>query len=337
MGGAAGDAAVVTKEIPLSDFERKAHEKDDGMGGLLLLPLFLLRRAVVKNIEAYRYPEDIEMPIVPPCENPVAYTRHEIEGAYNPVGVSVFAQAGDEKKPLFFFIHGGGFLGGDSRMNEGLLRLVADEANFVSAAVDYNVAPEVRHPVPLEECRRALQFVLDSYPIDEHRIFIAGDSAGGNLTAALTLLLQHEGRPAPRGQIMLYPVCDLAKIDSESYRQKGAEYRGMQKGIKLSRSLYLPDRASRTSPYVSPLCAEFTAPQPDALLLVAERDGLRCDGLAYGEKLAGAGGYSRTVLYRGAYHSFINDLHRSAIADDAAREILAFVEERAGGAGRERK
>jgi len=213
-------------------------------------------------------------------------------------------------------------------MNEGLLRLVADQTGAIAAAVNYNVSPEVKHPVPLNECQMAFMYMLENYPVDETKVFIAGDSAGGNLAAALTLKLLDEGSARPCGQILLYPVCDLAKIDSESHRQKGKAYAGMRRGIQLARTFYLPDRASRTSPYVSPLCAKFRVAQPDALLLIAECDGLRCDGLDYGEKLEQAGGYARTVLYKGAYHAFINHLYRSDIADDAAEEILTFMKDR---------
>ncbi len=325
--------ALVEKTIALSAFEQAALAKQSNLNFIQYLPLFVVRWFVLKNIEKFRIPEGLVLPVMPECAHPLENTRHELPGAPKPIGITVYARKdlSDGKKPLFFYIHGGGFMGGDFIMNEGLLRLVADQTGCIAAAVNYNVSPEVRHPVPLTECAAALDYVLSNYPCDDRCIFICGDSAGGNLTAALTLKRIDDGKTAPRGQIMLYPVTDMDKVDSESYRIKGHAYAGMGKGIRLSRTVYLPDKASRRSPYVSPMCADFKAPQPDALLLVAEIDGLRDDGIEYGKKLEAAGGYSRTVLYQGAYHSFINDLRRSAIADDAAEEILTFIKDRIGG------
>lgn len=322
--------ALAEKSIALSDFEQAAQQGNTGMGWVLKLPLFVLRAVVLRNIDSYRYPKDIPMPIMPDSAHKIAYTRCEIDGRPNPVGISIYRRKEDEGKklPLLLFIHGGGFLGGDSRMSEGLMRHLVDKVGVLAASVDYNVAPEVKHPVPLQDCHRALQYVLDNYAVDTGNIFLAGDSAGGQLAAALTLKLQDEDGPVPRGQILIYPVTDLDKIDSESYREPGMEYGSMRKGIQLSRSLFLPDRASRKHPYVTPLYAKMSRPQPDALLLIAERDGLRDDGIKYAEKLEQAGGYVRCVLYKGAFHSFINDLFRSDIADDAAAEMAAFLQAR---------
>ena len=316
---------LIEKNIPLSEFEMKQLEKGGGSAWVTKLPLWLMRRIVLKNLESFRRPKDIVMPVLPKCD--IIHTRHEIGGAPKKVEISVFRkkQKPEEKMPLLFFIHGGGFLGGDSLMNEGLMRHVANELGILCASVNYNVAPEAKHPTAIEDCARALKYVMKNYSTDETKIFLAGDSAGGNLAAALTLKMQDEKMQAPKGQILFYPVMDLDSISKTSYHEKGTEYSAMRRGIKLSQSLYLPDKNCRRHPYVSPIYAEMNTPQPDALLLIAERDGLRSDGMEYAEKLEAAGGYARCVLYKGAYHSFINDLFRSDIADDAAAETLEFI------------
>lgn len=321
---------LIEKNIPLSEYEKQALAKQSSSVFFLKLPLPLMRWLVLKNIESYRKPKDFVMPIIPECENEIEVFSHELQGYPNPVKITVYARKEDnnDKKPLFYFIHGGGFMGGNSIVNEGLMRLIADKTGSIAVAVDYNVAPEVKHPVPLNECHEVLNYILENYPVDKTKIIICGDSAGGNLTAVLTLKLLNENGPVPRGQIILYPVCDLSNFDRASYLQKGTTYSGMRKGMMIARSVYLPDEKSQTSIYVSPMLTDFKEPQPDALLLVAECDALRCDGLDYGEKLEVAGGYARTILYKGAYHAFINDLRRSDIADDAAEEILTFVNDR---------
>jgi acetyl esterase len=311
---------LIEKAIPLSDFEQAQLEKSSGAGLLLKLPQPILRWHALRNIESFRNPKDIVMPIIPETKREIECTRIAIEGKPNKVGISVYAQKGKDarKSPLLFFIHGGGFLDGDSRMNGGLMRHLADKLDIMCASVDYNVAPETKHPVALNDCAHALDHVLGIYDIDKTRVFLGGESAGGHLAAVMSLKLQDESKLVPRGQILFYPVVNLDRIDSESYRAKGAEYAGMRKGVRLTQSLYVPDKACRKHPYVSPVYTQFSKPQPDALLLVAERDGLRSDGLAYAEKLEKALGHARCVLYKGAFHSFINDLFRSGIADDAA-------------------
>ncbi|MCL2007010.1 MAG: alpha/beta hydrolase [Treponema sp.] len=322
--------SLVRKQIPLSEFENEALAGRKGISLIFRLPFPIMRKILLRKIEIFRNPQGIALPIIPDCNNEISYKKIEIKGAHNPVGISIYEpkSSGSVDRSLFLFIHGGAFLGGDSQINEGLMRLIADRTNAITAAVDYNVSPEVQHPVPLNECREALQYLLDNYPINNRLIFLAGDSAGGNLAAALTLKLIDEGGPVPRGQILLYPVCDLARLDRESYLQKGREYFILRRVMLVSRSVYLSDKKSRKSPYVSPIYANFDKAQPDALLLIAERDPLRSDGLDYGEKLRQAGGYARTVLYEGSFHAFINDLRRSDIADDAAEEIIMFINER---------
>jgi acetyl esterase len=321
---------LIEKNIPLSDFEKAQLEKIEGASRFAKLPLPLMRWFVLRNIESFRHPKDIVMPIIPDCAYEIEHTRVEVDGKPNKVGISVFIRkdANAQKKPLLFFIHGGGFLGGDSRMSEGLMRYLADKLDIVCASVDYNVAPEATHPTPLNDCARALHHVIALYDIDKTRVFLSGDSAGGHLSAVMSLKLQGENTLVPKGQILFYPVTDLDRVNGDSYRDKGAEYASMRKGIRLSQSVYVPDKSCRKHPYVSPINARFDKPQPDALLLIAERDGLRRDGLAYAEKLEKASGYTRCVLYKGAFHSFINDLFRSDIADDAAAEMLTFIRDR---------
>ena len=328
---------VIRKNIPLSGFEKAQLAKSGKMTFLTKLPMPVMRWLVMRNIESLRRPKDFVYPIIPDCAHEIEHVRTEIDASPKKVGISLYGRKDDNwtalphaggKLPLLFFIHGGGFMGGDSLVSEGLMRYMADELGILCASVDYNVSPEVRYPVPLDDCCRALSHVLEHYPVDREKIFLSGDSAGGNLAAVMALKLQDEGGPVPKGQILLYPVTDLFSLNRESYKQKGEEYRAMRMGIRLSQGAYVPDKSIRKHPYVSPIYAEMLRPQPDAMLLIAERDGLRSDGLEYAEKLETAGGYSRCILYEGAFHSFVNDLFRSDIADDAAKEMLLFVKER---------
>jgi acetyl esterase len=322
---------IVEKRFPASDFELRKAEASRHNAAATRLPLWLLRRYVLTHLEGFRNPPDVAPPVETQVTHEITEHRHALPGRPAPLGVTVHHRSHyPPGRPLVFFIHGGGFLGGVSWTNTNLLHLLVDATGCVAASVDYALAPEAKHPTPLDDCEAALRLVLGSpdYGVDPTRVFLMGDSAGGNLAAALTLRLCAGAGPRPRGQILLYPVTDLDRLDSPSYRDRGIEYTSMRQILRVARDCYLPDKAARRDPYATVLYAQLDEPQPDALILVAERDGLRDDGLRYAEKLANAGTEVRAVRYREAFHAFINDLGRSGTADDAADEILAFLRER---------
>lgn len=316
-----------TYNIPLSEFEEQSIQKTKRREWIARLPIFVLKYIATSNLDDYRKPKAIA-PIIQEPSHDLLYERIEIAGDPKPVGISIYYRKEDKDKPLplLLFIHGGGYIGGSSKTNEGLMRYMADKLGIIAASVDYNLSPEAKFPVPLADCQRALEHLIKKYPIREDRVFISGDSAGGNLAAALVLKLQDEKRLKAKGQILLYPILDLDKLSGESYKEKGLEYKMMYKIIGLSRSIYVPDRKSRKNPYVTPLYAPMSEIQPDALLLVAERDGLRSDALNYAKKLEENLAYLKVILYKGAFHAFIDNLFRSRIADHAAQEMIEFIQ-----------
>lgn len=321
----------IEKTFPKSDFEKNAIHVNSSVEKMVNLPVSILKWGIMKNIEAWRHPTDIPKPIIPICENELTVTRKEIPGKPSPVSITTYSSEGDVegKRPLFLYIHGGGFIGGNSSHFEPLLRIMTDRLGVISATVDYNLSPEAKWPQALNDCENAPRHMIKNHSVDESRIFIAGDSSGGNLTAVLTLkLIQDGGHPVPKGQILLYPTVDLYNLKRDSLKQKGLAYYGVQKLMKVARQLYLANHADRRNVLVSPILSKFTAAQPDALSLIAECDGLRDEGIAYARLLGDAGGHSRCVLYKGTSHAFIENIGRSDTSDNAANEIVRFVEER---------
>ncbi|MDR1512493.1 MAG: alpha/beta hydrolase, partial [Propionibacteriaceae bacterium] len=315
---------VEDRHFPLSDFEKAEAQAARGNAALARMPVALLRHHVLTHLEEFRNPPGIVFPPEPELARELTEDRLELPGEPAPVRLTVIRPTGEApvSRPLVYFIHGGGFMGGDSRLNATLMRLLADRTGSVVASVDYNVAPEAKFPTALRECQAGLAHVIGhgEYGVDAERVFLLGESAGGNLAAALAITAQAERPCRPRGQILIYPVTDMDKLDSPSYHDDGPEFRTMYQFMHVARDCYLPDKATRRDPLATLLYAEFDGPQPDALVMVAERDGLRDDGLRYAEKLAAAGGHVRAVVYRGARHAFINNLGRSPTADDAAAE-----------------
>lgn len=322
---------IIEKEFPITEFERKEIEINERIAKVAKIPTFLIKFYIVRHMESYRQTVVNYEQVQPECAHQISKERFEIMGKSRPIGVSVYSadHTGQRKRTLFYFIHGGAFAGGSSEMNDNLMRLVADRTDALVASVDYSLSPEAKYPEGLLDCQEGLQFLLRNgrFDIDPDKIILAGDSAGGNLAAALTLKCKDEKILKVYKQVLLYPSVDLAYVNGESYRQKGIAYRSMRKLILVARELYLSSKADRYHPYVSPICANITEPMPDTLLLVAEVDGLRSEGIRYGELLAESGTHVRCVMYKGATHAFINNLGKSYVADDGAEEIIRFISE----------
>jgi acetyl esterase len=327
----------IYKKFPLSESEEKAvADSRKGSAQFAKLPQPVIEFTVKRMLSKMR--ESSLLVTLPEVKikNEIVKEEYEIDAGGGPFSLYFYRRAdlpeGDH--PLFYFIHGGGFIGGTYLAGEGMLRRLADENDMVCASVEYHLSPEAKYPVALRECEKGLFHLLDSPSvsrfIDRSEIYLAGDSAGGNLAAAMSLSLKNLHGISPAGQILLYPVVDMNELDDkESYKHKEPEYYIMRKMILLSRRLYARTDGDYKDIYFSPLLTtETDDPHPTrALLLLAERDGLLDDGVMYGEHLHELGGEVRTVVYEGAYHAFINGLGDSDTAEDAYGEIVRFMEE----------
>jgi acetyl esterase len=325
---------VLRKNIPLSPWEAAQAEAAARQGkALYALPQpvfeFVVRRRL-KDLRARSL--ESQLPEVP-VAHPILKTELPLDAGAGCFRVYVYRRQGLQGAgaPLLYVIHGGGFIGGTHLANDGLLRKLCDEHDILCASVDYHLSPEARYPIALEECALGLAALLEEGPcyqgVDPGAVFIAGDSAGGNLAAALCLRLKNRRGFTPKGQILLYPVTQMETLDTNSYRAATAEAAGMRKGVRLSRKLYARNSKDYRDIYFSPLgstARDDPAPTP-ALLLLAEKDGLLDDGILYGEHLAALGGRVRCVVYEHAYHAFMNGLGDSPCAADAYGEMVDFI------------
>lgn len=293
-------------------------------------PLPVLKGIVLQNLEMLRKGMENPNQVKLNYQNKIIKNQYSTEGFKRSISISVYYSNKEVcgKRPLFYFIHGGAFIGGSSEINDNFMRLIADRTNAIVASIDYNRAPEARYPEALNDCYKGLMYLLNQKEIaeiDETKITIAGDSAGGNLAAALNLKLADEGKVKGYRQILFYPITSFKDIVINSSKKTKIECLGMQKIIELSRELYLNDTTEIDLPYVSPLETQINSQLPDTLILVAERDGLKDNGINYGTKLEENGVNVRTILYKGAAHAFLNNLGKSAVADDSAEEVLEFI------------
>jgi len=247
------------------------------------------------------------------------------------VPVRVFTPEERRREDLLLFFHGGGWVTGDIESYTPACSTMADLTGCRVASVDYRLAPEHPFPAGLEDCYGTARRLLEDPGLagleDPDRIVLVGDSAGGNLAAAVSLLLRESGHRVPSRQILLYPVThwdhDPATSPFESVRRLGDRYRLTSTEVQDYLELYVPDPALRRSRLVAPLMAEDLGGQPDTLVLSAGLDLLCDEGEAYGQALAAAGNRVRIHRLEEALHGVIT-LPRFA---RPLREAYAVIDE----------
>jgi acetyl esterase/lipase len=210
---------------------------------------------------------------------------------------------------VLLFIHGGVWIVGNFQNHQRLLRDLVVGSGRVGMFVEYTPLPAARFPTQLEESYAALKWAAehaDEFGADGNRIAIVGNSVGGNMTAALTLMAKDRKGPKITYQVLLIPATD-ASVDTESYRTYGTGRFLARAFMKYGWDLYAPDAKTRNNPYVSPLRASTGQLKglPPALVITAENDPLRDEGEAYARKLKDAGVEVAAVRYNGTIHDFV--------------------------------
>ncbi|MGX1770834.1 alpha/beta hydrolase [Nocardia brasiliensis] len=233
--------------------------------------------------------------------------------------------------PVIVYTHGAGWVFGDAHTHD---RLVRDLAVGVHAAVvfpEYDRAPEVRYPVANEQSYRVAQWVSTNGAekgLDSSRIAIAGDSVGGNMAIALTLMAKERGDVSFLQQVLFYPVTD-ANFDTGSYQQFAEGYFLTRDGMKWFWDQYTTDEADRAQITASPLRASTAqlAGLPPALVITGEADVLRDEGEAFAGKLREAGVPVTQVRYGGIIHDFVmvNSMHDTHAAKAAVAQAVAAL------------
>ena len=211
--------------------------------------------------------------------------------------------------PAVMYFHGGGFVLGDRNDWDRLLRDLAHAANVAIVFVEYSRSPEARYPVAIEEAYAATRWVAENsreINVDATRLAVAGDSAVGNMVAAVTLLAKQHGEPKIGFQVMFYPNTD-ASFNSDSFNQFSSGYFLSREDMEWFLDQYLPDKTRRKEPTATPLNATLNqlAGLPSALLITAECDVLRDEGEAYGRRLMEAGVVVTAARYLGTIHGFV--------------------------------
>ena len=265
-----------------------------------------------------------------------AVEERVVPGPAGEVPVRVYWPVGEKsRRPGIVYFHGGGFVICDLDTHDGACRRLANAVGTVVVSVDYRLAPEHRWPAAAEDVYAATVWVAehgDAVGVDPGRLAVAGDSAGGNLTAVVAQMARDRGGPAVVFQLLVYPVIDLGatRVEHPSQTENAEGYFLTTTQMEWYREQYLPDDAAGEEPYASPIKAGSLVGLPPACVVTAEMDPLRDEGEAYGRALADAGVPVQVHRAAGMFHGFFD---MDAVLDgskEAQRVAFGAMPRRAG-------
>jgi acetyl esterase/lipase len=233
--------------------------------------------------------------------------------------------------PVVLYVHGAGWVFGSRHTHDRLARELAVGTGAAVVLPDYDRAPDVRFPVPLEQSYGVARWIVANAAeqgFDASRLAVAGDSVGGNMSAAITLLAKQRGELDLAAQVLFYPVTD-ASFDTPSYHQFAEGYFLRRDGMQWFWDQYTTDEAERAQSIASPLRAtdEELAGLPPALVITGEADVLRDEGERYAARLREAGVAVTATRYAGIIHDFVmlDALRGTAAAEAAIRQAVDFL------------
>ncbi|MGW2550233.1 alpha/beta hydrolase [Streptomyces sp. NPDC001635] len=233
--------------------------------------------------------------------------------------------------PVIVYIHGAGWVFGNAHTHDRLVRELAVGAKAAVVFPEYDLSPEARYPVAIEQNWTVAKWVVEqgaTKDLDATRIAVAGDSVGGNMTAALTLMAKERGGLPLLQQVLFYPVTD-ASFDTGSYHRFAEGYFLRRDAMQWFWDQYTTDEAQRAEITASPLRAsvEQLGGLPPALVITGEADVLRDEGEAYANKLREAGVPVTALRYQGIIHDFVmlNALRGTHAAEAAITQAVTVL------------
>ncbi len=258
----------------------------------------------------------------------------EIPGPAGPMPARVYDPRGEAgaARPVVAYFHGGGWVQGDIETHHGLCARLAEGSGALVVSLDYRLAPEHKFPAAVEDCAavyRWLRVHAREIGGDSSRVGVAGDSAGGNLSAVVCQLAAAEGLPVPTCQALIYPAVDFA-LDTPSHRELEDGHVIPRDRILWYSEQYLRSEADRTDPRAAPLRTADLAGQPPALVITAGFDPLRDEGRAYADRLRAAGVDVTYREYPGQIHAFVSLTKVIPQGLACTQEIAEFLGRRLG-------
>jgi acetyl esterase len=248
------------------------------------------------------------------------------------IPVRVYTPAGSGPFPILVWFHGGGWVVGDLETADPTARHLTVGAGCVVVSVDYRLAPETKFPGAADDCYAATLWAAqhaERINGDADRIAVGGDSAGGNLAAAVALMARDRGAPPLVFQLLVYPVM-ARDYSTASYRQNADGYGLTRDSMQWYWDHYLRNLADASNPFAAPLTAQDLKGLPAALVITAEFDPLCDEGEAYARRLQAAAVATKYSRYDGMIHGFFGmpavlDKGKQAVAEASTALRQAFA------------
>jgi acetyl esterase len=237
------------------------------------------------------------------------------------------SRADDPLLPVVVFFHGGGWVLGNLETHDALCRRLCHESKCAVVSVDYRLAPEHPFPAPLDDCYNATAYVSEhakELGVDASKLVVAGDSAGGNLAAAVAIRARDKSGPKILAQILIYPVLD-DRCESTSYKAYATKHGLSRDDMLWFWKQYTGGKSHGA--YTSPAAVHSAEGLPKAFLVTAQYDVLRDEGEAYADKLRTAGVEVEMHRYEGMLHGFIHFANAFDKSKEATTEIAKKIKD----------
>ena len=276
--------------------------------------------------EARRLTREVNRRLTSPPEAVAVVENMRMSNTSAQIPARVYIPREGEVLPVLVFFHGGGWVLGDLDSVDSLCRSLANAADCAVVSVDYRLAPEHKFPAAVEDAYSATKWTANSatnFSGDPRRIAVGGDSAGGNLAAAVSLMARDKHGPPIVFQLLIYPATNHA-FDTTSYSDNAEGYWLSKDDMRWFWNHYLRDEEDGRNPYASPSRAADLSSLPPAFVITAEFDPLRDEGEAYAARLRERGVPVKVARYDGMIHDFLNiaELRQSRVAvGEAAAEL----------------
>jgi acetyl esterase len=251
----------------------------------------------------------------------------EADGRDGPVHVRIFSPKTEGPLPVIVYYHGGGWVYGNIESSEAFCRKLANVTGAIVASVEYRLAPEHKFPIPLHDCYDATKWVAKNagaFLGDPNKLVVCGDSAGGNLAAAVALMNQKEKAFSIAGQLLIYPILTTDLIQ-EYYDDSPDKAIISLQNMQFFIDAYLSSPEDSKNPYAAPLKSKNLAQLPSCFIVTAEYDALKHEGARYREALDLAGTQVQHKCYPGVIHGFLGFPLAESVREEAMGDIKDWV------------
>lgn len=265
-------------------------------------------------------------------EDVASVQNRTVPGPEGEIPVRIYTPAGEGPLPVVVFYHGGGWVIGNLETVDRPCRSLANAAGAVVVSVDYRLAPEHRYPAAFDDSYAATVWVAEHAAElggDPNRLVVAGDSAGGNLAAAVALAARDRGGPAIAAQLLAYPVTNF-DFSTPSYEDNKTGYLLTRGAMQWFWAHYLGAMDLGQDPLICPARADNLAGLPPAFVATCEYDPLRDEGEAYAQRLKDAGVDVVAKRYDGMMHGFLWTLGATPSGAQLVTDLVDAVGRTAG-------